>query len=170
MLKKLLVIILLFSCAVQAQEMTKEEKRAKRKNVRLYLKKSIAYFNNHQLDSASLYIDSLLTLAPKNPDAYYYLGLIHIENADTTLADSVLSQGSDVAPLSTRIKILLSRIKIEQKDFEASAELLDAILRIKPREPETLYLRGITYLHMNDTTKAIEYLKHGLERALVKGK
>ena len=154
---------------INAQDMTKKEKRAKQKQVRLYLKQSIALYENHKLDSAYILIDSLLQVDSKNSDGYYYKGLIELKKTDTTKADSTLSHGNTIAPLSTRIKLLLARIKLAQQEYITAAELLDAILRIKPHEPETLYLRGITYLHQNDTTKALEYLKNGLKTALDKG-
>ncbi len=169
LIKFILIFSILCTSVTFAQELTKEEKRAKRKQVRLYLKKSRTYFDAQQVDSAYIYIDSLLHFDPKNVDGYYYKGLIELKNNDTTKADSTLTQGVAVAPLSTRIKILLARIKIEKKEYQQASELLDSILKIKPNEAETLYLRGLTYLYQNDTTKALEYLQHGLETALDKG-
>lgn len=169
LIKYFLIFTILCTSVTVAQELTKEEKRARRKQVRLYLKQSIKYFDFLQVDSAYMYIDSLLQFDPKNADGYYYKGLIELQNNDTTKADSTLAQGVAIAPLSTRIKILLARIKIEKNEYQQAADLLDAILKIKPNEAETLYLRGVTYLHQNDTTHALEYMQHGLEKALDKG-
>ncbi len=169
LIKYFLIFSILCTSITVAQELTKEEKRAKRKQIRLYLKKSRSYFDAQQVDSAYIYIDSLLLFDSKNVDGFYYKGLIELKKNDTTKADSTLTQGVALAPLSTRIKILLARIKIEKKDYIQASELLDAILRIKPNEAETLYLRGLTYLYQNDTTNALEYLQNGLETALNKG-
>lgn len=169
LIKNIIILFLLFSCGTlvtQAQELTKEEKRANKKQVRLCLKKTIALYENSQLDSAYMFMDSVLKIEPKNSDGFYYKGLIELKQNDTTKADSTLTQGALINPLSTRIKLLLSRIKLELKDFQAAGDLLDAILKVKPNEPETLYLRGLTYLYQNDSTNALKYLQNGLEAAL----
>ncbi len=170
LIKYVVIFLLIFSSALHAQEITKEEKRAERKQIRLYLKHAVTFYENQKLDSAYIFIDSLLQISPKNVDAYFYKGLIELKNGDTTKADTTLTEGMSANPLSTRIKLLLSRVKIEQQDFQTASELLEAILKIKPNEPETLYLRGLTSLYQNDTTTALDYLQHSLESALKRGK
>ena len=105
-------------------------------------------------------------LDERNPDAYYQLGRIHLVRADSVKAISILSEGVAVAPLSTRIKFLLARLKIARDEYDQAESLLNQILSIKPREGEALFLRGSSRLARGDTLQALDDWKKALARSI----
>lgn len=174
MIRKIIVLLLLvlFVCiSLEAQETDgKLSRKELIKQNRLLMKESIKLIDNNNLDSALLLLDSILTLDQKNPDAYYYKGYILLEKSDTATASTVLTEGISKAPMSTRLKILSSKVLLSQGDFAGAGILLDKILAIKPREGEALYLKGVTLLESNDTAAAIGKFQKALELEFSKGK
>lgn len=174
MIRKIIVLslIVLFICvSLGAQETdSKLSRRDIIKQNRLLMKESLTLIDNNHLDSASIYLDSILTLDNKNPDAHYYKGFILLQKGDTTTAMTILSDGISKSPMSTRLKILSSKILLNQGSFAEAGLLLDKILAIKPREGEALYLKGVSLLEVNDTAAAIEKFQKALGIAFSKGK
>lgn len=164
-----LLIILFLSGSIYTQELTKEEKRARKKETRKLLKNSLNFIKADKLDSAIILLDSLIILDPKNADAYYQKGWVAAQKADSALAIEILEQGVRQAPLSTRLRILLIRLKIESGDIDGAIPHLDSILSIKPNEGETLYLKGLTLLKKNDTANAVTAFKKAMDIAFKKG-
>ena len=79
---------------------------------------------------------------------------------------SVLAEGVENAPLSSRLKLFLARLKLAQGDLEGATELLDQVLAIKPKEGEALYLRGLACLDRGDTLQAMEEWESALRFSL----
>jgi tetratricopeptide (TPR) repeat protein len=164
-----LLLILILSGSAFSQELSKEEKRARKKEVRTLLKNSVKFTDDGKLDSALIMLDSLLVLDPKNPDAFYKKGWILAQQSDSVNAIIVLEEGVEKAPMSTRLRLLLVRLKIGTGDVEGAVPHLDYILKIKPNEGETLYLKGLTLLEQNDSAKAVEAFLKAMDLAFKKG-
>ena len=173
--RKLIVTLIVtflfaFSSIVVAQELTKEEKRARKKEARKLLKLSVDLIKDSKLDSAQIILDSLIIFDPKNPDAYYKKGWLLTQKNDTAQALTIVSKGVEKAPLSSRLKIFLARLKINTGDIDGAIPLLDYVLSIKPNEGEALYLKGLTLLEKNNTAEAVEAFNRALDIAIKKGK
>ena len=54
-------------------------------------------------------------------------------------------------------------------DTAGALELLNAVLAIKPKEGEALYLKGLALSHQGDTTQAVELYQKALDISLSKG-
>ena len=78
-----------------------------------------------------------------------------------------LTDGVRVAPLSSRLKILLGRLELLGGNVERASELTEGVLAIKPREGEALYLLGLIQLAEGDTTEAMDSWHRALEVSLV---
>lgn len=171
---KIAVLSLLFLFAIIFVEAQGADKKISRKEIikqnRLLMKESIKLIDNNKLDSAVIFLDSILSLDKKNPDAHYYKGFIFLEKGDTITAMTVLTDGISKSPMSTRLKILSSKILLNQGDYTEAGILLDKILAIKPKENEALYLKGVSLLEANDTVAAIEKFQKALGIAFPKGK
>ena len=68
----------------------------------------------------------------------------------------MLAKGIEKSPLSSRLKLLLARSMIAEEQLAEASELIDAVLAIKPKEGEALFLKGIVFLAQGDTLKAIQ--------------
>lgn len=164
----LLITILVSSSAV-AQELTKEEKRARRKMARSLLKEANQLIDEGNYDRALVVTDSLLDFDSSNPDAFYNKGLILLKTGDSVNAVTTLEEGAQAAPLSTRIRLLLARIQIANGELDKATGHLDMVLKVKPHQSEALYLRGLVHAQKNETAQAIELFKKALELTLEKG-
>ena len=162
----LLTGLLLLSATASTAQSTKDEARARRAEARRQLKEATALYDKGQYDAASTLLDSLVALDPRNADGFYYKGLIGLKLNDTSAALEALSSGIAVAPLSTRLKLLKSRTLFKQGSLDESAELVNSILRIKPKEPKALYLSGLISAARADTSAALDALEKALNESL----
>jgi len=127
------------------------------------LKNTIYEIDAGNYNAALADIDSVILCDPKNPDAYFHRGRILIRQNDTTSAVSALEKGVEVAPLSTRNRLLLARLKLNLNAPDEALKQVENVLAIKPRESEALYLKGIALLAKSDTTAAIEIMGKALD-------
>lgn len=149
-----------------------EDREARREQVRIcrsWLKAMQNYAGNNELDSALMALDSVLACDAANPDAYYYRGVLLASKGDTAGAMSALEAGIAKAPLSSRLKTQLSRHYLASGNLDDALDLLNAVLMIKKRDPETLYLYGRVMLGKGDTTQALDSFQQAFEVSIEKG-
>lgn len=129
---------------------------------RSLLKYAVDCIQTDSLQSALKALDSVLTIDHNNADAYYYRGLIHLQNGDSARAIEELSTGTAVAPLASRVRLLLARIYLASDKVGQAIIPIDEILAIKPSEGEALYLKGRSLLAVQDTAAALEKLEQAI--------
>lgn len=140
----------------QAEEKSRSEIR---KESRRLLKEATALLDNQQFDESIVYLDSVLSMDNKNPDAYYFKSLALLDKGDSTAGADVAEQGVKQAPRSSRLKILLGYIHINNGRDDEVIALMDQILMFKPNESEALYLKGRSYINKGDSSAALEMLE-----------
>jgi len=118
-----------------------------------------------QYDSVVTTLAELLSLQPTNQDAYYYSALAHIALGDTAQALTVLTEGAEQAPLSSRIKLMKVRLHLIAGETDIARELLNAVKMFKPNNAEAMYLEGRLALVEGDSTRALELWEAALKRA-----
>ena len=100
-----------------------------------------------------------------NADAHYHLGRALLARGDTTAAAAILGQGVERAHFSTRLKLLLARLQIAAGTAAEAGTLVDGVLKIRPRDGEALYVRGLAYLAVGDSLAALSAWRTSLEVA-----
>lgn len=103
---------------------------------------------------------------PNNADALFHFGRLMLWQGDSAGAISMLEAGVKEAPLSSRLKLLLARLKLAEGDIDVAAGLVLDVLSVKPREGEALYLRGRILLERGDTTRAVDSWEEALRTRL----
>jgi len=158
------VLILLPYSIVIGQDSSVEldARREALRRCRALLKDTIEEIDAGNYEAALADIDSVILCDPKNADAYFHRGRILVRKNDTTSAVSALEKGVEVAPLSTRNRLLLTRLKLGLNAPDEALEQIEKVLAVKPRESEALYLKGMAFLAKSDTTSAIEMLEKAL--------
>ncbi len=149
------------------------EKTADRREVirrgRLMLKEAVRQIRSGELDSASTNLESILAEDPKNADAFYHAARVLVRRGDTTAAVARLEDGVRAAPLSSRLKLFLARLRIAAGDLDGAGELVGKVLAIKPREAEALYLKGWILVERGDTAGAADAWHEALRFTLERG-
>ena len=100
-------------------------------------------------------LDSVFVADPRNPDAPYRLGILHLASGDTASAVTSFEEGVAVAPMSRRLKLTLAFLYTIQGD-ERAAGLVDEVLMLRRNDVDALYLRGLMALAEGDSVTALE--------------
>ncbi len=140
----------------------KDARRKNKKICRQLLRSAKISFRDGAYNEAKAFLDSLILCDISNPDAYYFLSKINLVRGDTHAAESQASTGIEKAPKSSRLKLLLARIKISLGDYAKALELTESVLKIKPREGKALYYKGLALKGLGDPT-AINILEKAVE-------
>lgn len=158
-------LVLLPYSIVIGQESSEEldARREALRRCRALLKDTIEKIDAGNYEAALADIDSVILCDPKNADAYFHRGRILVRKNDTTSAVSALEKGVEMAPLSTRNRLLLARLKLGLNAPDEALEQIEKVLAVKPRESEALYLKGMAYLAKSDTTTAVEAFEKSLD-------
>ncbi len=133
---------------------------------RALLSEAQAAFAAGQTDTALARLESVLTEDPANPDAYYFIGLIKLSEADTSGAEVALVEGVRLSPLSRRLKLLLARVWVEAGKTVEAEELIAEVMSLRPRDVDALYIKGLIALARNDSTAALEIWDSALSEEL----
>jgi predicted Zn-dependent protease len=160
----ILVALLVGGIRTDAQDSGERDRRREQiRRSRAQLAEALKHIESGAYDSAAVKLDGILADDPGNADAHFHLGRTWLARADTTAAVSVLRQGAERAPLSTRMKLLLARLLIAGGSPTEAAAMLDGVLIIRPEDGETLYLRGLAHLAGGDSLAALETWRKSLE-------
>ena len=133
---------------------------------RTLLSEAKAAFNAGETDTALALLESVLVEDPANPDAFYFMGLIKLSHADTLGAETALTEGVNLAPLSRRLKLMLARVWVETGKIAEAEELVDQVMALRPRDLDALYITGLIALARNDSTTAVEVWESALSEEL----
>lgn len=158
------------SVSSQAADSDRQTTIVRMKQCRLFLKSAKEYVAEGAYDSALIVLDSVLACDPKNPDGFFRKGQIHLYTGDTAAAVATFASGVERAPMSSRMKLALARLKLIAGATEEASSLIDNVLAIKPRQSEALYLRGMCSLASGDSTVAIERFQKALDLTFARDK
>jgi uncharacterized protein HemY len=144
----------------------KEARRAQIRQCRAILQETLRQFETGDYDSARVLLLDARKCDPKNPDVFFHSARVALHFGDTTKATSLLHDGIAAAPLSSRLKLYLARLRLAAGAAAAADSLVSQVLAIKPREGEALYLKGEVLLYQGDSTQALDYWQRAVERGL----
>ncbi len=148
----------------------RETRREQIRRTRSMLSEAVELLDAGDHVSASAKLTEVLADDPGSAEAHYLLGRSQLAAGDTTAAVATLTEGIGHAPLSPRLKMLLARVRIERAAPEEAAALLDDVMRVRKRDPEVLYLRGLAHLAVGDSVAALGLWRKSLEITVEGGK
>ena len=143
----------------------REQRREQLRRSRALLVEALEQIDSGAYDSAEVTLRVVLEGDSANADAHYHLGRALLARGDTTAAAAILGQGVERAHFSTRLKLLLARLQIAGGMAAEAGTLVDGVLRIRPRDGEALYVRGLAYLAVGDSLSALSAWRTSLEVA-----
>lgn len=107
----------------------------------------------------------VLTLNPRDADAHYQIGLIHLRRGDTVAAQQQFQEAVAIDSKDPAYHYWLGRSYEEREDWARAQERYEAVYHIDPQFGHGDIFReiGKTYLHSGNADKAIEFLRFFLE-------
>jgi tetratricopeptide (TPR) repeat protein len=106
-----------------------------------------------EYDKAAKLLEGALALAPQDPDLLLNFSAMRFEQGQFGEARSLAEKSLQIQPNNSSAHDLLGRLFFQQGDFQAAREQLEAAVVGTPNF-ETGYLLGVTYLKLNDLTRA----------------
>jgi tetratricopeptide (TPR) repeat protein len=111
------------------------------------------YFRLGQVDKAAQLFDDALRVSKNDAEVLLDYADLKFRQDKLTEARSLAEEAAKVAPDSARMHTLLGQICAAQNDYKAAREHLEQAVVATPTF-EIGYLLGITYIHLNDMTRA----------------
>ena len=106
-----------------------------------------------EYDKAAKVFEAALAVAPEDPDLHLNFSAMRFEQGQFVEAKSLAEKTLQLQPNNSSAHYLLGRVLFQQGDFPAAKEHLEAAVVGTPNF-ETGYLLGITYLKLNDLSRA----------------
>jgi len=109
---------------------------------------------------------STLTLNPRDADAHYQLGLIHLRRHDLHAAQSYFEESLRIDPRDPDHHYHLGMVFEEKGEWPAALERYEETYRLKPDHALGDILRevGKGYIHTGNEEKGLEFLRFFLDR------
>lgn len=85
-----------------------------------------------------------------------YMGLIQYEEAEKSFMESLQSSNGIVEDMDYDINLYLAAVYTKQGKYAEAEEIYDAILALRPKDEDVLFLRGSVRLKLGQYTKAKE--------------
>jgi tetratricopeptide (TPR) repeat protein len=107
----------------------------------------------------------LLTLNPRDADAHYQLGLLHLKRRNLLEAENSFSNALAIEPGDADYHYFMGRTREFQSDWPRALEQYEETYRIEPEYGHGDIFRevGKSYLHTGKLEKALEFLNFFLE-------
>lgn len=99
------------------------------------------------------------TQDPNNAAAYYNLGLVHMRRQEWERATQFSEKALSLAPNSVLINLQLSRISINQKDFDKAQKILNGLIQVNPKLADAHFQLGWIELLKENHTTALEHFQ-----------
>ncbi|MBE0447709.1 MAG: tetratricopeptide repeat protein [Actinobacteria bacterium] len=131
------------------------------------IKLAAAYLEVNQVNKAMGEAKIATRLAPKNPEAFYILGIVNREKGNAVQAAQNLEKAAklpgQLAPFYQACWSELANIYMGQKKYSQAIRAYDSALGYGPEAATLLYDLARAYELSKDTTSAIGYYKEVLE-------
>ncbi|HLR50909.1 MAG TPA: tetratricopeptide repeat protein [Candidatus Sphingobacterium stercoripullorum] len=132
------------------------------------LKDAKVAYDAEQYDKAKEILVNLIDKKPKEGEAYFYLGNIHLINEKVDSAELVFSAGIENAPKEKLNTIGLGIVDLQKgENAAADQKFTDATSKLGRREYMPLYFAGVAYNEAPepDYNKALDYLGQAREKS-----
>lgn len=73
------------------------------------------------------------------------------------------TQLSEMSPETTVYKIVKAEALVHQQKYQEAQSLISDVLRLESMNPEAIYVRGMTFYHLDNLDKAAEHFKQTLK-------
>ncbi len=138
--------------------------RASPRDPDLYMRRSELFYDKLAYDQAVEDLAMVLKLDSTHLKAHHLLADVYLDDYQSALALATLTRASNLYPDSIGTKLKLSEFQLILKQYDAAFQTLADIMKIRPGDPEALFMLGMVYRDQGKTDLAIGAFQSAVER------
>ena len=123
------------------------------------LNDGVAYLNLQKVDEAKAALEDALKQDPKNPNAWYSLGLLAKNTGDAQAAIDAFKHVTEIDPNDADTWYFLGTAYVQAKQFPQAIEAFEHALKINPLHASAEFGLSRAYQQSGDADHAREHLK-----------
>ena len=133
-------------------------------DVELYIKRSEIYYEREAYDQAIQDLANAMKLDSTNLRAHHLLADVYLDSYQSARALQTMQRASMLYPDSINTKLKLSEFQLILKQYDAALTTIAEIMKIRPGDPEALFMLGMIYRDQGKTDLAIGAFQSAVER------
>jgi len=130
----------------------------------LYLQRSQIYYERQAYDQAVQDLASVMKLDSMNLRAHHLLADVYLDSYQSARALQTMQRAAMIYPDSINTKLKLSEFQLILKQYDAALNTIADIMKIRPGDPEALFMLGMIYKDQGKTEMAIGAFQSAVER------
>jgi len=130
----------------------------------LYLKRSEIFYERQAYDQAIVDLANVLKLDSTNLKAHHLLADVYMDSYQSARALQTMQRVVMLYPDSINTKLKLSEFQLILKQYDAALSTIADIMKIRPGDPEALFMLGMIYRDQGKTDLAIGAFQSAVER------
>ena len=133
-------------------------------DIDLYLQRSEIYYEREAYEQAVRDLAMVMKIDSTNLRAHHLLADVYLDSYQSGLALQTLQRATALYPDSIRTKLKLSEFQLILKQYDPALNTLADIMKIRPGDPEALFMLGMVYRDQGKTDLAIGAFQSAVER------
>jgi tetratricopeptide (TPR) repeat protein len=130
----------------------------------LYLQRAQLFYDNQAYDQATQDLAQVMKLDSTNLRAHHLLADVYMDHNQYAMALKTMQRAAALYPDSIRTKLKLSEFQLILKQYDGAMNTLADIMKIRPGDPEALFMLGMVYKDQGKTEQAIGAFQSAVER------
>jgi len=138
--------------------------RATPNDPELYLQRSQIFYEREAYDQAVQDLARVMKLDSTNLKAHHLLADVYLDSYQSALALKTMERAAFLYPDSINTKLKLSEFQLILKQYDGALYTLAEIMKIRPGDPEALFMLGMVYKDQGKSDLAIGAFQSTVER------
>jgi len=130
----------------------------------LYLQRSQIFYERQAYDQAIQDLANVLKLDSTNLRAHHLLADVYLDSYQSARALQTMQRAAMLYPDSINTKLKLSEFQLILKQYDGALNTIADIMKIRPGDPEALFMLGMVYRDQGKTELAIGAFQSAVER------
>jgi tetratricopeptide (TPR) repeat protein len=133
-------------------------------NPALYLQRAENFYEKEAYDQAIEDIVRAMKIDSNNLKAHHLLADVYLDSYQSARALQTMQRAAMLYPDSINTKLKLSEFQLILKQYDGALQTLADIMKIRPGDPEALFMLGMVYRDQGKTNEAIGAFQSAVER------
>src|SRR5688572_30579421 len=130
----------------------------------LYLQRSQIFYERQAYDQAIQDLANAMRIDSMNLRAHHLLADVYLDSYQSARALQTMQRAAFLYPDSINTKLKLSEFQLILKQYDGALNTIADIMKIRPGDPEALFMLGMIYKDQGKTELAIGAFQSAVER------